>query len=982
MYSQSAIQVRSWGQAHGIESAVIYGVFQDKNQLIWICTYNGLYYFDGFRAYKSQILKGEEKIPYEGIVNQLAQSMNGRYWLKIDDRFGAYDIYTKVFTPLKTQPDDLLATFQSIGDQLYVVDHERTFLVDQKTLEIIQMVFVDDQNNAISNWVGVSSSSGKYFSFKDSVLVEVLPTKDLGRFLEKKEIDSTLTYLNSIEYFNYKVDVNGNSWFRRVGDSNKTEWMVKDSLGTDVTEKLMEPFDGMVLHFINTVPEYSWFLSDKGLILWEKHFENPRYLYQEIPELNESRLVNSFDKDKTNWIWNRQGIHHIRVSPTKFRSITKELSGTYSNFILGIFPFDDDHLLIKHDFFDPYHSLFNFNSGEFSTIPKQELFEKYSLEEYEENSKQGEPSNWIEKHGEHIHNFSGVIPNRNPFTRLFVSDGESFDYAIIPQDNTKEGNQLWSISSNKMVFPKIDPIQFSNQGDTVWIGTNSVGLVALHTPSAEIAQWFPDQTNASSIPSERVHAVIPVANGNLWLGTGKGLSYFDKRTGKFTTYRIKDGLIDDRIYCMAFDRKGSLWIGTNNGLSRFDTLSKSFTNFTKADGLVNSEYNRNSAILLKDGRMMFGGMEGIDLFDPDEVVEQIEKTKPLIAHVHNNDQLINLSSTLDFAYDENHFDFYVSANPIWTASTLTYQYRLDGADEEWQSLNFSNSVRYPNLPPGDYSFQVKIANQPDIAVYDFSIQPIWYATWWFRIAFVFTGLLIIYLVYRIMLARRIDQIAQANKIIQLKAEQAQSVTKERERIIADLHDDVGSTLSSLHIYGDLAGKVWESQPEKGKEMVDKIKEQSHDLMGRMSDIIWSMKSSEEEKQSFALRLKNHGTDLLASKNIEVIYEIDEELAAKIRYPEIRKNLLMVGKEAMNNIVKHSQAKKVKIQLTQEGNELVFKISDDGKGFDLVDYQMGNGLGNIQHRCLKMQGKFNVESVNGWGTQVSCRVPMIRISLVD
>jgi signal transduction histidine kinase len=978
--AQSDIQIRSWGQDHGIESAVIFGVFQDKNNLIWICTYNGLYYFDGFRAYKSQILEGKEKISFDGVVSQLLQTTDGRYWLKAGEKFGVYDIYSKVFTPLQTQPTDLLATFQSIEDSLYIVDSYRTFLVDKENLEIIQMVFVDNQGRLISDRVKVSGSSGKFYSFKESFPVEIVPTDISGRLVENKKSDTSTDLWNEEGYFKNANDVFGNFWYKKPFSD---EWIVHDPLGSDISKEMLLHFEGLIVLNLHTQSGFSSFFTDNGLMIWEKNAAKPRYLFEEIPELNDSRLINIFDKEKTVWISNRLGIHNIIINPSRFNSITKDKNELFSDFILGIYPFDDNRLIIKHDFPDQYYSVFDQKTGGISKIHEEELFKVYGFSPYRDLIKHGDPKKWILKYGDLIHHLPNIDPNGNPFSsNIFISDGKEYDYLVYPLENRETALQLWRISDNKLIFPKINPLQFADQGDTVWIGTHSEGLVALHTPTGQNAQWLSKPSNSQSIPSNRVHAVIPVANGNLWLGTGKGLSYFDKKAGVFTSYHTQQGLIDDRIYCMAFDAKGYLWIGTGNGLSRFDTLNKTFSNFTKADGLVNSEYNRNSAILLDNGRMMMGGMQGIDIFDPDEIDGQIEKPMPKIAHVQNNEMLINFKSQFDFEYDKNHFDFFISSNPIWMASNLTYQYRLEGAEDRWQTLNYSNVVHYPNLPPGEYSFQVKIANQPEIATYDFTIHRIWYTTWWFRMVFMAIGILLIYQIYKIMLARRIYRLEQENRVMQLKAEQAFSVNKERERIIADLHDDVGATLSSLHIYGDLAGKIWDSQPEKGKEMVDKIGEQSRELMGRMSDIIWSMKSTEEERQSFSFRLKNYGTDLLASKNIEVVYNIDENLVKKIQLPDIRKNLLMIGKEAMNNIAKHSQASKVKIELHQEGDYLAFKISDDGKGFDMLLVQKGNGLGNIQQRCEKIQGQVKVESVNGWGTQISCLVPMARISLVD
>lgn len=978
--SQSDIQIRTWGQAHGIESAVIFGVFQDQNDMIWICTYNGLFYFDGFRAYKSPILESDGKTSFNGIVNQLVQSEDGRYWLTIDQRMGTYDIYSKVFSPLKTQTPSLLSRFSSIGDQLFVFDPARTYLVDKKSFELIPMVFMDELDSIISDDIRPSGLPTRYFSFFDKSPVEVVPSKNIGKYVLKRDVDSSKTFWNQQGYFRLNIDAKGNTWYRHP--LNYRELIVEDSLGNNKSDDYLSHFDGVNIHFFFTQPDYSWFVTDNGLMLWEKNKVKPKNRFEKFPELSDVQLAQSFDRGKTIWFWNRQGLFNLRMNPSKFSPITKENSNLYSNFILGIFPFDNNRLIIKHDFTDSHYSFFDIESGELRSFHSDEIYKDFRLLEYRDILKNGDPKSWILEHGRHIHGFFEGKPNNNPFTRTFISDGKTFDYFTYPGDQFQLVNQLWRISENRMVFPKISPLQYAQQGDTVWIGTEGEGLVALHTPSGRTQQWLSDPGIPESIPADRVHAAIPVADGNLWLGTGNGLSFFNKKTGKFKTYNTQNGLVDNRIYCMALDRKGHLWIGTGNGLSRFDTLSKSFTNFTKADGLVNSEYNRNSAVLLPDGRMMMGGMGGIDIFDPDRIEEQLEKPKPFIAHIHNNDNMVNLKSQFEFEHDENHFDFYVSANPIWMASTLTYEYRLLGSEKDWQDLNYSNIVHYPNLPPGKYSFQVKIANQPEIANYDFVIRQVWYASWWFRLAFILFGLFLIYLIYRMMLARRIYRLQQENKIMQMKAEQALSVTKERERIIADLHDDVGATLSSLYIYGDLAGKVWDSQPEKGKEMVDKIRDQSKELMGRMSDIVWSMKDPKKEKYSLRSRIRNYANELLSSREILFADVLASDLDEKIVQPELRRNLLLIVKEAMNNIAKHSHATRVRLMLYEKEGQLILKINDNGSGLDVMVVQNGNGMGNMQKRCEQMNGKLSIASQNGSGTTLTCAIPMATFSIGD
>ncbi len=217
---------------------------------------------------------------------------------------------------------------------------------------------------------------------------------------------------------------------------------------------------------------------------------------------------------------------------------------------------------------------------------------------------------------------------------------------------------------------------------------------------------------------------------------------------------------------------------------------------------------------------------------------------------------------------------------------------------------------------------------------------------------------------------------QKNK---LAAELKQARDMERERIIADLHDDVGATLSSMHIYGDLANTVWDTQPQQSKEMVGKISSQSKELMARMSDIVWSLKPAGEEKNTLIVRLKNYTQDLLAGKGITASFNIDEAIATAIVNPLARKNILLIAKEAINNIAKYSQARQAVFNLKKENENIQFIISDDGKGYDKANVKSGNGIGNIEQRCTQLNGSCDITTAPAKGVTITCTFPLTIIS---
>jgi signal transduction histidine kinase len=190
---------------------------------------------------------------------------------------------------------------------------------------------------------------------------------------------------------------------------------------------------------------------------------------------------------------------------------------------------------------------------------------------------------------------------------------------------------------------------------------------------------------------------------------------------------------------------------------------------------------------------------------------------------------------------------------------------------------------------------------------------------------------------------------------------------------------VGATLSSLNIYGDLAQTIWFENPEKSREMLGKIASQSRELMLRMSDIIWSMKPDENGANGILPRIKNFAQELLSGKGIVAEFNIDEPAVSAITNPMIRKNIILIIKEGLNNVSKYSLAVNVCILIKKEDNALLLEIKDDGKGFEKESVIMGNGLENMERRCRQMGGNFELYTQPGIGTTITCKVPLAIIS---
>jgi signal transduction histidine kinase len=206
-----------------------------------------------------------------------------------------------------------------------------------------------------------------------------------------------------------------------------------------------------------------------------------------------------------------------------------------------------------------------------------------------------------------------------------------------------------------------------------------------------------------------------------------------------------------------------------------------------------------------------------------------------------------------------------------------------------------------------------------------------------------------------------------------------AISKIRQKISQDLHDDIGASLSSLQIYGAIAEQSVQSSPAKTMEMVTRMSVQSKEIMENMNDIVWSMKTGSSSNTSIEIKIKNYAAGLLADSNIEFKYSIMPDAAAMITGISARKNVLLIAKEAMNNIAKYSRAKNAKLSLQTFQKNLELIIEDDGIGFNENDISRGNGLDNMEHRVKELKGVFNIQSFPGSGTVIKAVFPLWAIT---
>lgn len=529
--------------------------------------------------------------------------------------------------------------------------------------------------------------------------------------------------------------------------------------------------------------------------------------------------------------------------------------------------------------------------------------------------------------------------------------------------------QQWKlpVKQTQTPFTLVNSI-YDNEKGNVWVGTSS-GLLKFNLKDTTWNTYLNKQGDTTSISTNNVLSICPAKDARyLWIGTdGGGLNLMDTRTEKFYCYTTAHGLPNDVVYGVLADDQYNLWLSTNKGLSRFNPENKTFKNFEEKDGLQSNEFNRGAYFKTRDGWLFFGGVNGFNYFNPKELKDNHFIPQVLITDIKIRNKPVSfrdqdaplskpayLSSQISLPYSDNMISFEFAAMDLTDPGKNVFKYKMEGFDPNWISAGNSHSATYTNLDPGTYTFMVKGSNVDGVfnetpTTFIVTILPPWYMTWWLRTLLVAVTAFIIYSIYKYRLknALRLQQV--------------------RNDIAQDLHDEIGSNLSTIAIFTDMAISKSINKKEGVTPLLNKINNYTQTSMEAMSDIVWMINSRNDKFENIIVHMREHAAELLEAKSIALYIQVDEKLNAIKLDMARRKNFYLIYKEALNNNVKYAECKNVWISIEQKGSSIQLKIKDDGKGFDTSNPDRGNGLINMQKRTELLKGSLTIESAPNEGT---------------
>ena len=492
------------------------------------------------------------------------------------------------------------------------------------------------------------------------------------------------------------------------------------------------------------------------------------------------------------------------------------------------------------------------------------------------------------------------------------------------------GRHFESFLSGKEALKGMIRNIFVDHTGRVWIASTEAGLGRIDNPSSDHPQLV-RYTTADGLSSNEIRCITEDRLGRIYVGTNHGVDRIDATIGaprveplRVQHYTWANGLAKGTVYFAFCDHRGTLWFVTNDGISR-----------------LIPDPDRGS--LLPPTPTLITGLRIMGVPQP---LSQLGETDVAGLQLP--------PSSNEFEVEFLSIDFRPGAEP-------RYQYMLEGINRHWSTPTDQRRVIYPSLAPGAYRFLVRAVSSDGrpgsrpAALSFIVLAPVW-RRWWF---ISLEAALAVFVVYSLSRYR----------LVQLLA-----VERMRSRIATDLHDDIGSSLSQVAVLSEVVRqRIGESDPEINA-FLSRIGVISRELVDSMSDIVWSINPAKDKLYFLTQRMREFANDVFMARNIQFEFRASNR-EHEIRIgAEARRQVFLVFKECVHNIIRHTTCTHVEIEVRVEGTILWVQVRDNGAGFEVITAVNGRGLASIRDRARGLGGRIAVSS-DAPGTVVTLEVPL-------
>jgi ligand-binding sensor domain-containing protein/two-component sensor histidine kinase len=452
------------------------------------------------------------------------------------------------------------------------------------------------------------------------------------------------------------------------------------------------------------------------------------------------------------------------------------------------------------------------------------------------------------------------------------------------------------------------------------------------------------------------------ANGDIWISTQEnGLYQYKPSSGVMHLVRwtVAQGLPSDVVHNITASPNGSIWGISPTTVFSLDPLSGRVRSLQHHTNLTNLALFADA-----ENTIFVEATAGFLVYDPKKDTVTTPPPKLVINSIKLFDEELpfqlssNSQSPLQLEYNQNFLTFEYAALDFRDPVKNQYMYRLDGVDNDWINAGNRTNVAYANLSPGQYTFRLKAANslgiwtEKEVGVSLNIDQPFW-EKWYFKLLLGAITVAVAVIIYKVKMAN------------------IEAVARIREKISRDLHDEMGSNLSTINILSNVArGEAGKGVANgKVKEMLDRISSLSVHALESVDEIVWSLNPQNDSFEEMIARMRSLGAQILEDQGINFMFDAEGDPKFLQLDIERRTDLYLIYKESINNICKYAKCKNVYVKLLIGKDLVKLVVADDGIGFKTETLSDGNGLNNMKARSENLKGKLRIESELNKGTRL-------------
>jgi ligand-binding sensor domain-containing protein/signal transduction histidine kinase len=531
----------------------------------------------------------------------------------------------------------------------------------------------------------------------------------------------------------------------------------------------------------------------------------------------------------------------------------------------------------------------------------------------------------------------------------------------------------------------------------LWVGTMVSGLKFIPAGGAtalSITNGLPARSSICALYLDQ--------DDTLWIGTaGGGLCC--RRNGRITCFPPGQILPPQTVLQIVEDDHHFLWLGCRHGIfrvSKADLLERadgkaSFIHslsFGVNDGMLTEECSGGycpAGLKTKSGLICISTVRGLVFLNPDEMHDKRPPPKVLLeeALVSGVEQRIENDDAsgggpqsgepseprLVLAPGKRDIELHYTAIGFSAPEKIGFRYKLAPLDKDWTEAGSRRIFSYPRLPPGKFTFHVQACNADGVwsgqdTALAIAALPFFWEAHWFRtlISLVLLSLFagILWLALRRRYRFRLARLQALN-----------AIERERLRISKDMHDQVGSVLTQVSQLTDI-GLTETDDVTMVKKRFERIGNSARLAVQSLDEIVWATDPRNDNLASFAEYISRFSDEFFEYTNIRCWQEMPTTLPATPLTADIRHNVFLAAREALNNALKHSKCAEVWLKMKIDHGEVTLRIEDNGSGFaPLRMAPGGNGMGNIRARLAECGGRVELDSAPGTGTRVSFIFPV-------